>query len=84
MVLGGGGGGGASASSGASSATSDSTTSSTSDSSSQATETPTPSSTPGVVAPTRAEVIVQIKQQLIALITQLIGILQQQFIQMGK
>ncbi|MCX6724098.1 MAG: SBBP repeat-containing protein [Candidatus Staskawiczbacteria bacterium] len=41
-------------------------------------------STPGNNTTFTAAVIVQIKQQLIALITQLIGILQQQFIQMGK
>ncbi|MCX6723973.1 MAG: SBBP repeat-containing protein [Candidatus Staskawiczbacteria bacterium] len=93
LVLGGGGGGGAGVSSGAGSATSTSATSSTSDSSSQAVETSTPPlaipevgtiSTSGSSATATAAVIVQIKQQLVALITQLIGILQQQFIQMGK
>ncbi|MCX6724445.1 MAG: hypothetical protein NT155_04775 [Candidatus Staskawiczbacteria bacterium] len=80
LVLGGGGG----ASSGAPTFT----TSSTSDSSSQAVETPTPPpttpSTPGVVAPTRAEVITQIKQQLVALITQLIQILTEEAAAMGR
>ncbi|MCX6723916.1 MAG: SBBP repeat-containing protein [Candidatus Staskawiczbacteria bacterium] len=87
LVLG--GGGGASASSGASSATSDSTTNSTIDSNSQAVETPTqtitstptPVSTPGV---SRAEVITQIKQQLIVLIAQLIQILTLQAQSMGR